>query len=102
MEVEIARRSARYAGTWMTFAINVDADDAVIPGSRHAHPERIEDWAGTIDLEHVGVIYCVRGGSVSQSVSASLIRPGFGVRYVEDGIAAWKAQGGIGHPKRPA
>ena len=68
--------------------VDFDADDVIILGARHADPER------TV------VIYCVRGGSVSQSVSASLVERGFDVRYVEGGITAWKAQGCIGVPKR--
>ena len=76
-----------------------DVDDVMIPGARRADPEHLDDWSRSLDREKPVVIYCVRGGSVSQSVSASLIERGFRVRYVDGGITAWKTQGGVGVPK---
>jgi rhodanese-related sulfurtransferase len=40
------------------------------------------------------VIYCVRGGSVSNSVVDSLQAAGIKARFIEGGIEAWKAAGG--------
>ena len=79
-----------------------EADDVIVPGARHADPERVEDWSQTLDPEGPIVVYCVKGGSVSQSVSATLREQGLQVRYVEGGITAWKAHGGIGAAKDSA
>jgi len=82
--------------------VDYDADDLVIPGARHVDPVRIEDWSKTLDPQHEIVVYCVRGGSVSQSVRAGLIACGLRVRYVDGGITAWKAHGGVGAAKDSA
>lgn len=70
-----------------------DAGDDMLPGARRADPECIDEWSRTLDRATPIVVYCVRGGSVSQSVRAALAEGGFDVRYVEGGIAAWKAAG---------
>ena len=40
------------------------------------------------------VIYCVRGGSVSNSVLDRLQAAGIRARYIEGGLEGWKAAGG--------
>jgi rhodanese-related sulfurtransferase len=40
------------------------------------------------------VVYCVRGGSVSNSVVDRLQAAGVKARYIEGGIEAYKAAGG--------
>ena len=40
------------------------------------------------------VIYCARGGSISNSVLDHLLGQGVKTRYIEGGIEAWKAAGG--------
>ena len=82
--------------------IDFEADDVMIPGARRADPASIDDWSQTLDPQEALVIYCVKGGSVSQSVRASLNERGLNVRYVEGGIEAWKAQGGSGAAKDSA
>jgi rhodanese-related sulfurtransferase len=76
-----------------------DAGDDMLPGARRADPERIDQWGSELDRATPVVIYCVRGGSVSQSVSATLTERGFDVRYIEGGITAWKAAGNAGVAK---
>lgn len=76
-----------------------DAGDDMLPGARRADPERIDEWSTTLDRATPVVIYCVRGGSVSQSVSTALAELGFDVRYVEGGMAGWKAAGNSGVPE---
>ena len=40
------------------------------------------------------VVYCVKGGSVSQSITATLTGKQVDARFVEGGLRAWKAAGG--------
>jgi rhodanese-related sulfurtransferase len=40
------------------------------------------------------VIYCARGGSVSNNVLDRLLNKKIQARYIEGGIAAWKAANG--------
>jgi len=62
-----------------------------IPGADWRAPALLEDWAGGIPAGAEVVLYCVRGGSVSQSVQASLAERGVKARYVEGGLEAWQA-----------
>ena len=39
------------------------------------------------------IFYCVRGGSVSKSVSEKLMEKNINARYIEGGIAAWIVSG---------
>jgi rhodanese-related sulfurtransferase len=81
--------------------VDYDADDVVIPGALHVDPERIDDWSRTLAPQDRVVVYCVRGGFVSQGVRDALTASGLRVRYLEGGIAAWKARGGTGAAKDP-
>ena len=40
------------------------------------------------------VLYCVRGGSVSNTVVDALQAKGVRARFIEGGIEGWKAAGG--------
>lgn len=61
-----------------------------IPGADWRAPALLEDWAGGIPAGAEVVVYCVRGGSVSQGVQAALEARGVKARYVEGGLAAWQ------------
>jgi len=39
------------------------------------------------------IVYCVKGGPVSQSTADRLAEKGFDVRYLQGGILAWNAAG---------
>lgn len=70
-----------------------DGDPKRIPGAIWRNPEAVEQWQDEFtDLEVI--LYCVRGGSVSKSVSERLTEKNINVRYIEGGIAAWKDSGG--------
>ena len=66
-----------------------DAAPAMIPGAVWRDPELVEQWAGELAAGQETVIYCVRGGSVSKSVSRKLREKGVQVSYVDGGLAAW-------------
>ena len=64
---------------------------AGIPGADWRAPALLEDWAGGVPAGADVVVYCVRGGGVSQGVQAALDARGVKARYVEGGLEAWQA-----------
>ena len=70
-----------------------DADPAGIPGAAWHDPEAVNDWRANLPRDRPVVVYCVRGGSVSRSVTAVLSETGIRARYLEGGVEAWKASG---------
>jgi rhodanese-related sulfurtransferase len=77
------RRAADYA-----------ASNEIIPGAFWKDPEKIDAWITALPKTQDVVIYCVRGGSVSNSVIDRLHAEGIKARYIEGGIEAYKAAGG--------
>ena len=65
-----------------------------IPGAAWHDPENIADWAGSLPKDREIVLYCVRGGSVSNGVVDALQAKGLNARFIEGGIEGWKAAGG--------
>ncbi|UCH53118.1 MAG: sulfurtransferase [Pseudomonadota bacterium] len=70
------------------------ADAVTLPGAAWKNPEQIAEWSKTLPKDKEIVIYCARGGSVSNSVLDNLLGQGFKARYIEGGIEAWKTAGG--------
>ena len=70
------------------------ADNNVIPGATWHDPTRIDDWCATLPNDKEVVLYCVRGGAVSNSVVDALLAKGLKARFIEGGISAWKEAGG--------
>ncbi len=75
-------------------ANDYDADKVKLPGAEWKNPEQLADWSARLTKEKEVVIYCARGGSVSNSVLDALLAKGFKARFIEGGIEAWKAAGG--------
>lgn len=71
-----------------------DADKVKLPGAHWKNPEQIAEWSKTLSKDKDVVIYCARGGSVSNSVLDHLLGQGFKARFIEGGIEAWKTAGG--------
>ena len=67
-----------------------DADPGTIPGAAWRNPEQVETWSQEIPKDQRVVVYCVKGGSVSQSVTAALAKKYIRACYVEGGLKAWK------------
>ncbi|MCA1978148.1 MAG: rhodanese [Thiobacillus sp.] len=84
--------------TTLVFDIRRESDYAAsnerIPGALWKNPEKIDAWIGALPLTQDVVVYCVRGGSVSNSVVDRLHAAGVKARYIEGGIEAYKAAGG--------
>jgi len=70
------------------------ADNSVIPGSTWFDPANIDNWCTTMPQDKDVVLYCVRGGGVSNAVVDKLQEKGVKARFIEGGIAAWKEAGG--------
>lgn len=68
-----------------------EAAPATIPGAIWRDPEQIDQWRS--EVSGSVVLYCVRGGSVSQSVCKQLGEAGIDATYLEGGLAAWTGQG---------
>jgi thiosulfate sulfurtransferase len=75
-----------------------EKDPSTIPGAIHRLPESVETWVSELPSKSRIVVYCVRGGSVSQSVTPALRGFGLDATYVEGGIEAWVGGGGDVEP----
>ena len=65
-----------------------------IRGARWYDPEAIGEWLDAVPKDREVVVYCVKGGAVSQSVTERLAGQGCLVKYLEGGIKAWSEEGG--------
>ena len=65
-----------------------------LPGAQWKNPEQLAEWADSLPKDQDIVIYCARGGSVSNSVVDALQAKGLKARFIEGGIEGWKAAGG--------
>ena len=70
------------------------ADTVTVPGAQWKNPEQLAEWSKNLPKDREVVIYCARGGSVSNSVLDQLLGQGFKARFIEGGIEAWKTAGG--------
>ena len=84
--------------TTLVFDVRREADyaasDEIIPGATWKNPEKIDIWVNALPRTLDVVIYCVRGGGVSNSVVDRLLAEGVKARFIEGGIEAYKAAGG--------
>lgn len=84
--------------TTLVFDVRREADYAAssetIPGALWKNPDKIDAWIGAVPRTLDVVIYCVRGGAVSNSVVDRLQAAGVKARFIEGGFEAWKAAGG--------
>jgi rhodanese-related sulfurtransferase len=71
-----------------------DADKVKLPGAQWKNPEQMAEWSRNLPKDREVVIYCARGGSVSNSVLDHLLGQGVKARFIEGGIEAWKTAGG--------
>jgi rhodanese-related sulfurtransferase len=82
----------------LVFDVRREADYAasgeIIPGAMWKNPDKIDAWIGAVPRTLDVVVYCVRGGAVSNTVVDRLQAAGVKARYIEGGLEAWKAAGG--------
>ena len=74
--------------------VDLEADSSQLPGATWHDPEQIETCAAQLPKDKEVVLYCVRGGSVSNSVLDNLRAKQINARFIEGGIVAWKEAGG--------
>ena len=70
-----------------------------IPAAVWHDPAAIDDWSAKLSKEDEIILYCVRGGSVSNLVVDALHAKGFKARFIEGGLEAWKQAGGATEPQ---
>ena len=75
-------------------ANDLAADTVTLPGAQWKNPEQMAEWSKNLSMDKEIVIYCARGGSVSNAVLDHLLGQGLKARYIEGGIEGWKAAGG--------
>ena len=78
---------------------DIEASSDTVPGASWKDPEQIDQWIGSLPKNDDVVIYCVRGGGVSNSVVDRLHAEGINARFIEGGIEGYKAAGGKVAPK---
>jgi len=75
------------------------ASNEQLPGAHWRDPDRLADWADQLPRDRDIILYCVRGGSVSNAVVDALQGRGLNARFIEGGIDGWKAAGGTTEAK---
>ena len=55
-------------------------------------PVAVEQWMHALPKQQDVILYCVRGGSVSQSVQKQLSEVGIKAKYLEGGLEAFNNQ----------
>ncbi|MDP2434084.1 MAG: rhodanese-like domain-containing protein [Pseudomonadota bacterium] len=70
------------------------ASSEQLAGAHWKDPEKLETWAESLPQDQEIVLYCVRGGGVSNSVVDALQAKGLKARFIEGGIEGWKTAGG--------
>lgn len=70
------------------------ASNVAVPGAEWKDPTKVDQWITEVPKDKEVVIYCVRGGSVSNSVLDRLLSCGVKARFIEGGIEGLQAAGG--------
>ena len=65
------------------------ANPQTIAGAKWCDPENIDRWVKDLPSARPIVLYCVKGGPVSQSAVERLRKEGFDAALVEGGLKAW-------------
>lgn len=71
-----------------------DFDGKTIFHAEWHNPEDVDNWAKDLSADREIVLYCARGGSVSNKVLDKLLAANIAARYIEGGIEGWKKSGG--------
>lgn len=61
-----------------------------IPGAKWKDPEDLKIWGKTLAPKGLTLVYCVRGGPVSQAVANQLQGAGVEAGFLEGGLKAWE------------
>ena len=66
-----------------------DLAPETIGGAQWKNPVDVDQWMQALPEQCEVIVYCVRGGSVSQSVQQRLTDAGFKAQYVAGGLEAF-------------
>lgn len=69
--------------------VDFEAVPKKIVGASWFDPENPDEWSVEIPQNRPVVVYCVKGGSVSQSIADRLKQSHPNVKFLEGGIKAW-------------
>jgi uncharacterized protein len=69
------------------------ANPNAIKGAVWRDPEKIDDWVKQLPVGKRAVVYCVKGGSVSQSVTDRLRGEGLDAVFLDGGLKNWTESG---------
>ncbi len=89
---ELKERRAEF--TIIDVRREADDDGKVILNAQWHNPEEVDTWAKDLPAGKEVVLYCARGGSVSNKVLDGLLAADIKARYIEGGLEAWKKSGG--------
>jgi rhodanese-related sulfurtransferase len=56
-------------------------------------PEKADEWIGDVPADRPVIVYCVKGGTVSQSIADRLEQRNREVKFLQGGIKAWAESG---------
>ncbi len=70
-----------------------EAESKTIGPAVWRDPEEVDEWADEIPKNRKVVVYCVKGGSVSQSIADRLRQSHPDVKFLQGGIKAWAELG---------
>ena len=62
----------------------------MIAGATWQNPEKVEEWCVNLPVDQEVVVYCVKGGSVSQTVADVIEKHHSNIRFLEGGILKWQ------------
>lgn len=72
---------------------DMDANPRCIDGAVYRDPEKIDVWVKELPAGSPTVVYCVKGGSVSQSVTERLRKSEIEAVFLKGGLKAWTEAG---------
>jgi rhodanese-related sulfurtransferase len=70
--------------------VDYEAAPRTIGRAAWRDPEKIDEWADQIPKNRKVVVYCVKGGSVSQSTAGRLQQSHSDVRFLLGGLKSWE------------
>ena len=70
------------------------ADPQMIPSAAWKDPNLVTQWSDELPKDKKVIVYCVRGGSVSNAVLDHLLAKNMKACYIQGGMTAWKNQSG--------
>ena len=72
-----------------------NGSNEIISGAVWKDPAKIDGWIDSVPKQGQVVIYCARGGGVSNSIVDRLQSEGINAQFIEGGIEGLKNAGGI-------